>query len=79
MANLYLCDAALILQQKHILSQQDVKICIMTMLKLPNKNIALKLYRSEQSISKMRSRTAQKLGTDSTHMRAFLIDLLAKQ
>lgn len=77
-ANLYLCNVALLLQQVYTLSQQDIKICIMTLLGMSRKDMALKLYRAESSIPKLRSRTAKILGTDSVHLRDFLIEFLSR-
>ena len=77
-ANLFLFDIVSHLQDSYRLSQQDVKICLMSLLQMSRKDMAKNLYRAESSIPKLRAKTAKLLGTDSTNLRNFLLDYLTK-
>lgn len=76
--DLYLCNMVDKLHRAYHLSPQDTKICILTLMGQSRKEMATKLYRSESSIPKLRSRTAKQMGTDSIHLREFLIGFIAK-
>lgn len=77
-ANQNLYNIVFLLKQSYPLDQQDILICLLTLFEAPAKVIAIKIGRSDKSISKLKSITAKTLGTTSPQLRDFLITFMAK-
>ena len=62
------------LRDKHSLKENEVRICILTLLNCNSEQMAELLYKSPTSIGTLKGRVANKLGTTSGKMRMYLID-----
>lgn len=62
------------LRDKHSLKENEVRICILTLLNCSSEQMAELLYKSPTSIGTLKGRVANKLGTTSGKMRMYLID-----
>lgn len=62
------------LRERHLLKETEIRICILTLLDCKNDMMAELLYKSPTSIGTMKRRVANKLGTTSINLRAYLID-----
>ena len=74
------CFGFIIYRLKHTyhLRNSELKICLMVLLDFPNKEIARIVSYKEDSYPTIKRRLATKLGTSSTEMRNFLLDLIVK-
>ena len=74
------CFGFIIYRLKHNyhLRNCELKICLMVLLDFPNKEIARMVSYKEDSYPTIKRRLATKLGTSSTEMRNFLLDLIVK-
>lgn len=74
------CFGFIIYRLKHNyhLRNCELKICLMVLLDFPNKEIARIVSYKEDSYPTIKRRLATKLGTSSTEMRNFLLDLIVK-
>lgn len=74
------CFGFIIYRLKHTyhLRNSELKICLMVLLDFPNKEIARIVSYKEDSFPTIKRRLATKLGTSSTEMRNFLLDLIVK-
>lgn len=74
------CFGFIIYRLKHTyhLRNSELKICLMVLLDFPNKEIARMTSYKEESYPTIKRRLATKLGTSSTEMRNFLLDLIVK-
>jgi hypothetical protein len=74
------CFGFIIYRLKHTyhLRNSELKICLMVLLDFPNKEIARVVSYKEDSYPTIKRRLATKLGTSSTEMRNFLLDLIVK-
>ena len=66
------------LKRTYHLRNSELKICLMVLLDFPNKEIARIVSYKEDSYPTIKRRLATKLGTSSTEMRNFLLDLIVK-
>ena len=78
MADKQLNGIATRLSKQYHLSQRDIQICIATLYKFSAKDTALVLNCAHSSIGKLKSITAEKLGTISKNLRLFLLNLLTE-
>ena len=62
------------LRDNYSLNETEVRICILTLLKCGNEQMAELLYKSRTSIGTLKRRVAIKLGTTSGELRSYLID-----
>ena len=74
------CFGFIIYRLKHTyhLRNSELKICLMVLLDFPNKEIARIVSYKEDSYPTIKRRLATKLGTSSSEMRNFLLDLIVK-
>ena len=74
------CFGFIIYRLKHNyhLRNCELKICLMVLLDFPNKEIARIVSYKEDSYPTIKRRLATKLGTSSSEMRNFLLDLIVK-
>lgn len=74
------CFGFIIYRLKHTyhLRNSELKICLMVLLDFPNKEIARMVSYKEDSYPTIKRRLATKLGTSSSEMRNFLLDLIVK-
>lgn len=74
------CFGFIIYRLKHTyhLRNSELKICLMVLLDFPHKEIARIVSYKEDSYPTIKRRLANKLGTSSTEMRNFLLDLIVK-
>ena len=74
------CFGFIIYRLKHTyhLRNSELKICLMVLLDFPNKEIARIVSYKEDSYPTIKRRLATKLGTSSTEIRNFLLDLIVK-
>lgn len=74
------CFGFIIYRLKHTyhLRNSELKICLMVLLDFPNKEIARIVSYKEDSYPTIKRRLATKLGTSSTEMRNFLLDMIVK-
>ena len=74
------CFGFIIYRLKHTfhLRNSELKICLMVLLDIPNKEIARIVSYKEDSYPTIKRRLATKLGTSSSEMRNFLLDLIVK-
>jgi hypothetical protein len=74
------CFGFIIYRLKHTyhLRNCELKICLMVLLDFPNKEIARMVSYKEDSYPTIKRRLATKLGTSSSEMRNFLLDLIVK-
>lgn len=66
------------LQQKNILNEKELRLCILVLLDIPHREIANILTYSESGIGKYKYSIAKKLGVNSKNLRTFLMDLAVK-
>lgn len=78
MADKQLNGIATRLSKQYHLSQRDIQICVATLYKFSAKDTALVLNCAHSSIGKLKSITAEKLGTISKNLRLFLLNLLTE-
>lgn len=62
------------LQQKQVLNEQEIRLCILVLLNLTRSQIADVLPYSLNGIGKFKYRVAQKLGTNGKNLRKYIID-----
>lgn len=74
------CFGFIIYRLKHTyhLRNSELKICLMVLLDFSNKEIARMVSYKEDSYPTIKRRLATKLGTSSSEMRNFLLDLIVK-
>lgn len=74
------CFGFIIYRLKHTyhLRNSELKICLMELLDFSNKEIARMVSYKEDSYPTIKRRLATKLGTSSSEMRNFLLDLIVK-
>lgn len=63
-------------QQYLLLSEKEVRLCILVLVDLSRKQMAELLTYAENGIGKFKYSTAQKMGTTSQNMRTFLIQMI---
>ena len=74
------CFGFIIYRLKHTyhLRNSELKICLMVLLDFSNKEIARIVSYKEDNYPTIKRRLATKLGTSSSEMRNFLLDLIVK-
>ena len=78
MADSYFAFLITRLRNIYHLHQQDLKICLMTLLQYSNKEIMNAIGRSINSAGKLKKHPADILGTTPSDLRDFLLDFMAK-
>lgn len=78
MADSYFAFLITRLRNIYHLHQQDLKICLMTLLQYSNKEIMNAIGRSTNSAGKLKKHPADILGTTPSDLRDFLLDFMAK-
>ena len=66
------------LKHKYNFRNSELKICLMVILDIPNKDCVKLTSYTEKSFPTIKRRLAEKMGTSSIEMRDFLIDFIAK-
>ena len=75
--NLYMFGFADRIGQLTDVSVDNIRLYVLTILDCSQKEIALYMHKSENSIKNMKARAARKLGTTSAELRQFLIDFIS--
>ena len=63
------------LKEKHILNEQEIRLCILVLLSIGRNQIAEILPYAPNGVGKLKYRVAQKLGTEGKNLRKYLICL----
>ena len=63
------------LKQDYLLSERDIQLCVLVLLDLSRSRMAEMLFCSQNSIGKLKERTAAKLGTNAARLRVKLVEL----
>ena len=74
-ANRYLYDIVNHLQPYH-LSEKEVRLCILVLLKASTEQLVDLIPYAHSGIGKFKYTTARKLGTTTSNLRTFIINLL---